>query len=68
MVLGELGSGEVENGLWVEWLWTDGDEDHGGGDVGFDELLDFWDGECVDAVMDFFESDDTIEEVEVTSE
>ncbi|MEY3460281.1 MAG: hypothetical protein RL215_3438 [Planctomycetota bacterium] len=64
----ELGSGEVGDGVWVELLWADGDEDHGVWSVRFDELANFGDGECVDAVMDFFEGDDAIEEVEIASE
>lgn len=36
--------------------------------MGFDELLDFGDGESVDALVNFFEGNDAIEEVEIASE
>jgi hypothetical protein len=65
---GKLRSGGMEHGVGLQFVWTDGDKNHGCRLVINDELPHAIDGECIDTTMDFFECDDAVEQVHVARE
>lgn len=58
--------------LWqagrVRSLWSDGDEDHGFRSVVDDKLADAFDGQSIDAIVDFLECDEASQQVHIASQ